>query len=502
MTEMIMKLRDLLSPVKNQRGVALMTVIFVAAALMVVSSTAAFVTVREFRAGSDDRKATEALAYAEAGVDRMIQHIRSSGTVTFGELRKAGCEPGTELSLPTTTIGSGTFSVTAWLYDPSGDTPVDKIATEHPRNKGTSTPSSYACDQAALAGNKRTSYLAIESVGEHPAAKRVVQQVVEVSPRGLPIGIVADEINANGTAQTIGVSMISAQTIVGREKIVFQGTDPYYTMGDFWPGGPFPPGISESTPIPSAAHAVGGIYMKANGSEWQFSGGPKNCAANANGQSLWDGDGSGTESPDHGPITSGCAGQTGYPPDSYFSAEDYANVVKRKLDAADHKALKQAAKSFGIYCSIVGNSQTCTKQGVSFPHSGNFQDGDLSSLFAGGVLNFVVYIEFPSGLPANNEVSWKANVWGCNDDPAISRSAVIVVRNGGLELESGADINGALLLDGEFKYRGNVVFNGTIMASKFNIRGDSTFSLDECWVKNMPGPFLGVTPTHWSELDR
>jgi hypothetical protein len=483
----------------DQRGVTMVIVIFVAAALLVVSTTAAFVAVREFRAGSDDRKATEALAYAEAGVDRMIQYIRNSGAITFGALRQAGCTAG-PITIPQTSIGNGTFSVTAWVYNPQGPTPVDKLATLHPRNNGAST---FACSNVAV-NPRETAYLAIESIGEHPAAKRIVQQVVQVQPRGLPIGVSADSIEASGTPQTIGISMVSEQKIIGREKIRFTGTDPYYTVGDFWPDGPFPAGISASTPVPSAAHAVQGIYMKSNGTDWEFQGGPQNCTANgAGGQSLWDSDGVGSHSPQHSPIAGGCAGQVGYPPHSYFSAADLARVAPSSLDEADHRALKQAANAYGIYCSIpTSGSATCLKQGVTYPYQSVWQDGDVASLFTGGTLNFVTYFEFTGGSALSNRIKWKADVWGCTDDPAVNRSAVIVVRNGGMDLENGASVNGALLLDGEFKYSGNVIFNGTIVAQKFNISGNSTFSLDPCWVRNMPGPFLAVTPQHWSELDR
>jgi hypothetical protein len=497
-----MKLRDVLNPRTNQRGVAMMTVIFVAAALLVVSSTAAFVTVREFRAGSDDRKATEALAYAEAGIDRMIHYIRDSGTVNSGDISKAGCDAvnNKAITIPTSNIGRGTFTASAYLYEPNGPTPVDKLAKTHPRNNGASD---FACLQAGLTGSKRTTYLAIESIGEHPAAKRVVQQVVKVTPRGLPVGIRADDITVTGTAQTIGISMVTPNKILGRDKITFTGTDPYYKVGDFWPDGPYPPSITALTPIPSAAHAVGGIMLKQNNTNPEFENGPKNCTANGpNGQSLWDSDGWKTLAA-HSPITSGCVGQTGYPPNSYFTAEDLERVQPHALDETDHRALKESAKSYGIYCSISGTTETCTKQGVPFAHSGNWQDGDVASLFAAGTRNFIAYIEFTSGSGLSNSISWKASAWPCSDDPAVNKSIVVVVRNGGLSLESGAMVNGALLLpDGEFKYSGGPTLNGTILAKRFTVSGNATFSLDECWVRNMPGPFTTVTPVHWSELDR
>ncbi|HEX2195353.1 MAG TPA: hypothetical protein VHJ76_00385, partial [Actinomycetota bacterium] len=74
----------------GEKGIAMMTVLFVGAAMTVVTSVAAMATIRDFRAGTDDRKATEALSYAEAGIDRLIHHIRG-GTVGWGQLKQAGC---------------------------------------------------------------------------------------------------------------------------------------------------------------------------------------------------------------------------------------------------------------------------------------------------------------------------------------------------------------------------------------------------------------------------
>jgi hypothetical protein len=485
-----------------ERGVALVTVIFVAAGLTVVSSAGALIAVQELRSGTDDRKATEALSYAESGIDRMMQHLRG-GTVTWAQMKRAGCEDG-PITLGPTVIGNGTFTAKVWVYDPDGTTPQDKLATQNPRN--VAPASTFAC------GDRPTTprdglYVAIESTGEHPAAKRIVEQVVLVEPRNLPIGVVAESIEASGTPQTYGISMISEEKIIGREKITFTGTDPYYTVGDFWPGGPWPAGVTEDTPIPSAGHAVQGIYMKSNGSNWEFASGAVQCNANgAGGQSLWDSDGNGTAA-QHGPITSGCAGQTGYPPNSYFTNADRLRIGPDDLDEADHRALKQAAQNGGLYCTI-GGSTTCTMLGSTVGYASNWQDGDIAPIFAAGVRHFVAYFEFTTGSATSNNIRWKADVKSDSGaicdlaNPNQNRSVVIVVRNGGASLENGADINGAMILDGDFKYTGNVTFNGTIMANEFDISGTSTFRLDDCWVQNMPGPYLDVTPEHWRELDR
>jgi hypothetical protein len=79
---------------------------------------------------------------------------------------------------------------------------------------------------------------------------------------------------------------------------------------------------------------------------------------------------------------------------------------------------------------------------------------------------------------------------------------VLVVERGGVDYASGALVNGAFLLDGAFKFTGNATINGTVIASEFWFRGGATFSLDDCWVQQMPGPWLAIEPVHWSEVDR
>jgi hypothetical protein len=244
-----------------------------------------------------------------------------------------------------------------------------------------------------------------------------------------------------------------------------------------------------------------------NGSQPEFPPNP-NCTANDNAaslppitktQSLWDSDGTAAT----GPLPTGCSGQVGRPVTSRFTPEIMDKVRPHKLTEQDHQALRDAAKTSGIYCSI-GATTSCTRGGE--PMTGvpaTWQDGDVAPLFAAGINNFVVYFDFLSGDTLTNQIKWHANVWGCNDsDPDLNKSAVIVVRRGGLEFQS-AQVNGAFIMDGELRYTGNPVLNGTIISnSGFSINGTATFTLDPCWVKNMPGPFLTSAPTSWSEIDR
>jgi hypothetical protein len=123
--------------------------------------------------------------------------------------------------------------------------------------------------------------------------------------------------------------------------------------------------------------------------------------------------------------------------------------------------------------------------------------------------DFVAYFHFRNGAASSNTLDRPVdnrNVTPCSDDPAIHRSVVVVVKNGGVSYSggSGATINGAFIIDGDWTGNGNVTLNGSII-SKGNIHFQSSsqnFTVDSCWVRNMPGSFLSPVVGHWSEVDR
>ncbi|MDQ3986397.1 MAG: hypothetical protein M3280_07865 [Actinomycetota bacterium] len=478
---------------RGEAGVAMITVMLVGATLTVLASAAALTTISELRSGTDDRKAAEALSFAEAGIDRLLRYIRTGNNITWGKLIQAGCENPGGLKVPTGSLGVGSFEATLKVYEPnppSGNS-VDRFVPG-------------ACNYRATAPNDpQGQSFVITSKGSQPAAKRVVQQIVQIKPLGLPVGIYANVIDAGGSPNMVGVSMFSETQIRGREKLAFSGTDPYYFMQDV-----FPEGVVGRSPLehaPAAGHAALGIFMKQNGTKPEFPGPApettKNCAANNGGvvsQSLWDSDGSTAT----GSLTSGCSGQSGYPTTSKFTTTTLDSIRPHVLDEQDHVALRDAAKEGGLYCSINGGSGTCTLMGNTVAYQSVWGDTHIAELFNSGIYNFVAYFEFLSGDTLTNQVKWHSNVWGCNADPNLTKSAVVVVRRGGIELQD-ASLNGAIIIDGDMKYTGNPVMNGTVISrGGFRISGNATFSLDDCWVQNMPGPFLTAVPNSWNEIDR
>lgn len=498
---------------RSELGVAMITVMFIGAGLTAVSATATFVAIKELRAGTDDRKGAEALAYAEAGVDRVINYLRS-GRVTWGEFRFAGCTvsgtyyppfapPGGPAPAPGAgggqgQFGTGNFTASMTVYDPS--------ASGDSRRPPAACPSS---DPGPLKGNA-TFYYVITSEGRAPAARRVVRQVMRVKALGLPVGLYSESTDANGTPnlgnclasapEGEGISMVTTNDVTGRVQMGFCGIDPYYTLSDFWPA------LSSTTKIRSAVHSTGTIYTKQNLINGQEHPAPNgvNCTANPKGtagQSQWD------QSSKGGDITQlvACAGQTALPPPtSDFEDVDRLRVAPRpQLAEQDYQVLKASAKQGGIYCYIPDlGVPVCTEHGA--PSTLNPMAG-VAAIPAGLDNNFVAYFEFQTDRDLDIG-PWTANYGRCNDPPNSSspnQSMVVVVRRGGLSMTAGGTNRGAFLVpEGTFKDRGGGTIVGTVIAEKIDLGGGSTIRLDNCWVKNMPGPFMEFSPFHFSEVDR
>jgi hypothetical protein len=477
------------------------TVLLVGAALTAVTSVATFTTVQELRAGVSDRKASEALSIAEAGVDRMLEYIRS-GLIGWGQIRLAGCDA----DHPVLRLPSGQ----GWL-DSAG---VRRFEVE--LRAWNITPGVDPCvGRSTDLRSNQTLYFAINSTGFHPTAARVIRQLITIRPLNLPVGIYAERAYAQGSVNMRRISMITPGDVTGREFIAFAGDDPYYKKGDFWPG-ISTSGNSPTQPVPAAIHAVGSIYLKndnqANAVE-HFPGGPLNCLANnrgggTTGQSQWDQSGGG------GAIsatTPACPGQSvAPPPTSLFTREDLAAVTPTpSLSDQDYLTLKQSAKRDGIYCFFPtsGGSQ-CTKLGLGYSFGGTVQQAEVDQVIARN-RTFVAYFDYedPSKALSANQVHWKANVSPCDNRPAFHTSVIAIVRNGGIQVEAAPSApkvtNGTFILpEGRFRSSGTQTINGTIIAKEFENTGNGTFSMDECWVNNMPGPFLGITPAQWMEIDR
>lgn len=496
----------------SERGVALVTVLLIGAVMTVTASTAAFVTINEFNAGGADRRAAAALAVAESGIDRLIMELRR-GANDWERLNEAGCRYDA-IKLPQGVLADGeTYDVllTAYtLVDESGNPlpPEDRIP---PLPWSSGNDSLPVCTSRIPSpkpnDNPNVHLFAITSTGNRPAAKRVVRQILRIEATPLPVGVFAESIDGNGSVRFQQMSFVSPGDIRGRDKIALSGYDPYYTMGDFY-------GSAYSTAdpanchvtvisscIPAAVHALGSVYCVSScgGSANNKREHPPspNCQANGTGgtagQSLWDGSSDGGEfaaSQACSPRPSGTI-----PPRSSYTLDDYRRTVPRLLTEREYQVLRETARTTGLYCTPT----TCTKAG-SAPFT--FPQHITDTTIAGLPNSFIAYFDFPAG--STQTVSWQAVVQPCSDT-GQSRSVVVAVRNGNLEVNKSSGTNeavGAFLVpQGTFEASGFTI-HGTIMAKEFYLRGNALFKNSSCWVTHMPGALLDYTPTRWHEVDR
>lgn len=515
----------------DQRGVAMVTVLFVGTALTVVASAAAFVAVRDLKAAGDDRRGAEALSFAESGVDRMVELLRAGGTYaqstssqaniqrigipTWNEMNEAGCAFG-PLELPVGDLGTGrTYTVQLTAYDPTQ--PVGQRIPPEPWSATNNTTSAVCTGRNTSprpTPDIETDHLfAISSLGEHPAAKREVLQIVQIEALGLPIGLFADSSANNGNPDFTDISLVTPGNVTGREKLSLKGVDPYYTMADFY-GDSYP-----ELPIPTAVHAMGTITCISDCNSAGTGAGKKqvhppalNCGANGTDdgapawQSMWDGSGLG------GAITSDCparqvAGLYGdrLPPTSLFDSAALLRVTPRPtLTEDDFERLKQAAKDFGLYCTNIGSSY-CTVRGQPVTYTTNISTADLQTW---DLKRFVAYFDYepPASPNQRQTLTWNASVSPCSTtDPSADRSVVLVVRNGDMSTQgagAGEAVGAFLVPEGLIDAAGSITLHGTMIADGFQVRGTGNFKNSVCWVTNMPSSFLDFTATHWSEVDR
>jgi hypothetical protein len=483
----------------------MMTVLFVAAALTVMGTTAAFISIREFQSNKDDRGAAEALSYAEAGIDRMTAYI-SGNQADWADIRYAGCTvagttyppvktPG-GVSGGSATVGTGTFDIQMTVFNPQAT--------------GSNRFPPAAC-AGRSASPKLAQYFAITSTGRRSGSTRVVRQVVSIRENGLPIGIYADSVTVDGNPRVETISLFSKGDVgTQREQLGFRGVDKYYTESDFWPT------LSATSFARAAVHALGKITFNNTTIEHKAtplgSGGTLNCGANAEGdlgQSQWDQ--SGVTGGDIPTGTPACTGQPAPPPSSLMTQGILDTVAKKLiLSEQDYAALRDAAKANGIYCRWpTSGSATCTKKGVALtvPNLAAGGQFETSPELTGLPNHAIVYLDNEK-VSTPITVEWWAG-WpepdACLDpDPTnANKDILLIVRQGNLNFNQDLNLRGAVLVpEGTVSDTAHNFLIGTFIAKKFQFNGNGTYKIDSCWLANIPGAFLDVTPIQWAEVDR
>lgn len=474
-----------LQSMRDERGVAMITVIFVAAALTTVAAASSFMAIQELKASTDDWRGTRAVSYGEAGLQRFFNELKL-GSYGVGSIIGAGCTTA-PITLPQGLVGDGTYDAVLTVYNPSTNPQV-------PVWTGVANTTTGPCAGRDFTNTKIPQLYAISSTGTAVTGTRTIRSVVSISGSGLPVGVFVNTIDANGNPDFTNISIFATGDIIGRDKINVGGIDLHFTIADVYGSG------STTQGAPAAVHTLGAIYGKQSGGKRKPIHPPNpNCSVGRGpqGQSMWDSSGTG------GTVTAACTpawtfpvGWAGppYPPTTKFTAADYARVGGGRpslpqLNDAEYASLKATAQASGIYCNIPASGPTtCTKNGVA--HSGSITD------ITGLPNQFVAYYDFAPGSGGN--LSWNNTV-----QPCPTKSATVVARNADVTLRGGGVMYGTIVApEGAVDAAGNYVVYGSVIANSMRLRGTAGFALDTCSANNAPSTTLNVSPGRWSEVDR
>lgn len=309
------------------------------------------------------------------------------------------------------------------------------------------------------------------TAGQGPG-KRDVELTVVVKPLNYPIGIYADSISDAGTPQIRKESMFSQNCITQRNKITFEGTDPYHG-------------------IPAAAHST--VYITNSNNSCSANDNnnihaPRPPATNPgvcnvsypNDQDAQGGDLSATT----------CYNPLGYPKTSFFdltTLRTYGYQNPRGLTDAEYAGLKSKAQEQGTFYTSTGFVNPSEPPA----HANAVYYFDLRA--ATGSKTVQIQNEFEEYR---------------NDPYCGQRSLVIVVEGGDLHINAGADLVGAVFVpDGNYRGNGNHKIVGTLFARSIDkLNGTADFTLEgknaSCFFDNFPGSLLDVTTARFREVDR
>jgi hypothetical protein len=123
----------------------------------------------------------------------------------------------------------------------------------------------------------------------------------------------------------------------------------------------------------------------------------------------------------------------------------------------------------------------------------------------------VIFFDLPaSGPGATVTIQNELDSYTWNGECTSTPKTVIIVinnattGNGGVTLNSGNDLSGALFVQkGTLKFNGTATWTGTIWADTIEQwNGSATSQLTSCFLQNLPGDFMAVKSTRFREVDR
>jgi hypothetical protein len=477
---------------RDEDGLGIITVVFLAAVLTALTITAVKVTVGNMDNTRRDRQALSALATSEAGVSQAVMYLRG------GSLQSLTCMEPAPGAAPTGTCTSPTQGWTS-ATNPK-QVRIDGVTGACTTGAncfkvwiGTIKPYVPNCpERRNPAVGTCSGIYRIHSTGlaDSGPSARAVDVDVQVTPYPFPIGVFAESFSGNGTPGIHSESVFTNGCIKNRQDDSSGGSGFQFQ----WDSTNNRPVMDLVYDQPAAAHATGDISTSNNSCGSGSGGAPiHNTVQKCNATFPWDQSGSGgdlTGTPCYGKYIR--ADGSVYPTTSQFTQGDLQTYGYRPrgLTDAQYKALLSQAQSQGTY-----NIATSTVFST------------LSSLASAGVTSPVLFwdnqdvalslSDFPSAFKRA-----LSNVGTCS-----ASSVTIVVSGSGNDLNyNGGNTTPYLsasifVPDGKITGQGGYNVIGTIFANEIDLGGNPDYYMDQCFASNPPGALLDAKVLDWREAD-
>lgn len=451
--------------VDGDTGVAILTVLLIMAVLTALSTTVAVITINNSQNSSRDRQAGSATTIADGGLAEAVNYLRG----TAGAAQALACAPACtnndwgSATAPHRVVVDATRYYLVYFELIASPTPSNHTTVFRVHSQG------YA--------------------GAGPGARNVTVDLQYTPSSSFPIGVFTNYFDAGGTGTITSESVFSDGCINQREHLKMSGVDPYYG-------------------VPAAAHSSG-IVTDTNGTcgtndpgNIHRSGYCNNQAQSGNNVDLrGDQDSLGgvltgtpcyryAASPGHPAGTAG----------SYLETSLMTSTTLRQqfgyrsggLSPSELDTLRAAAKAQGNYYTTttynVPNATTQPQAVLFFDLATAGSTVDLGALDTGGYSR-------TAGLSKT-------------DPSCTSKQLFIVVLNGNAKLVSNATFVTQMFVpsagptNGTLQLGGGVNIIGTVYADHINQSGNSTYSLDDCFLSSLNGNQFSITLTNFREVDR
>lgn len=453
---MIGKLRD-------QRGVAAMTVMLITAVLGTAGAVVVLTATTELESGSGDRRAEDAFSASEAGLDIAASHFVRRPTFPTGTTQVClnnplvtqadPCQPGNEEILITSPNGGQI------VYPTEGRPFLD-----------------YTVVSRARRGD----------------ASRTLAATYRLEIQELPFGLFVDgNVDLNGNPALIRESMLVNGTITSRRHLDTDANrNGLFDDPDL--GWRFHRNMLNSNPDPTMCAHPDGTQVGCAGAFSNFQIFERNTTRNSDEIHANSSDPALSAFPIDRDVHQTRVDGTGQPlPVVTVPREPVLEVMDALRDVADSQGLLMSYKD-GSNNNVV------------------IQPTTLSTATRNFERNVVIYIDADAG----DTINWNVNLIPGSTSSDIryrndsgvrvgSDSGVIVVRGGSLHLQANVQWAGALFVpENEVRLLGGNVCTCTIYAVGFTAQGgNSTVQLTPAWFQNLPAGFVSVTRQAFYECE-